>query len=302
MKFSAKILLFGEYLVLHKSDALLIPLAKYSGELAFIDNSEELKNGRFYSNTTIRNFYEYLYRECNLADLKKWFKLSQFKRDIGEGLYFKSNIPVGYGVGSSGALTAAVFNKYSKFSLMEWKNNLQQLQNRLAMLEMYFHGKSSGLDPLLSYLHRGIHLQNGSLKVNDISTATVNPFLIDTRKSRTTGELVNIYRKKSLNTDYFEVIKTKLKNTNNQCINFLEKREVTSFFNTLKKLSALQLEYFREMILPEYEPIWKKGIESGDFYLKLCGAGGGGYLLGFTLNKEVLKGLKEEFQLEIMDV
>jgi mevalonate kinase len=28
--------------------------------------------------------------------------------------------------------------------------------------------------------------------------------------------------------------------------------------------------------------LWSKGLESGDYILKLCGAGGGGFVLGFS--------------------
>lgn len=302
MKFSAKILLFGEYLVLHKSDALLIPLSKYSGELEFLDNSEELRNGKSHSNKTLKNLHQYIIKECELSDLKKWFDIDRLELDIEKGLYFNSNIPVGYGIGSSGALTAALFNEYGKIRFNEIKTDMLELKKYLASLESYFHGKSSGLDPLLSYLHQGIHVQDSDMKVNDIDYSIANPFLIDTKKSRSTGDLVNIYHKKSLSTEYFDAIKNKLIRSNNQCIHLLSEGKETAFFSSLRELSSLQFEYFREMILTEYESLWTLGLETGDFYLKLCGAGGGGYLLGFTPNKEVLIKLKEEYQLGIIKI
>ena len=36
------------------------------------------------------------------------------------------------------------------------------------------------------------------------------------------------------------------------------------------------------MIPQQFHELWKKGIETNDYYLKLCGSGGGGYILGFT--------------------
>jgi mevalonate kinase len=36
------------------------------------------------------------------------------------------------------------------------------------------------------------------------------------------------------------------------------------------------------MIPTAFVDAWQKGLESGDYYLKLCGSGGGGFLLGFT--------------------
>ncbi len=90
--------------------------------------------------------------------------------------------------------------------------------------------------------------------------------------------------------------------TNNQCIHSFQEENLDSFFKELKNLSALQLEYFREMILPEYEPLWKQGLESGEFYLKLCGAGGGGYLLGFATNRQAIQKLKKEYRFEITEL
>ena len=36
------------------------------------------------------------------------------------------------------------------------------------------------------------------------------------------------------------------------------------------------------MIPPLFKELWERGLDSDDFYLKLCGAGGGGFLLGVT--------------------
>ena len=46
--------------------------------------------------------------------------------------------------------------------------------------------------------------------------------------------------------------------------------------------------------------VWKKGIESGDYYLKLCGSGGGGYILGFTRDYEKAKAQLKDYQLELV--
>ena len=49
------------------------------------------------------------------------FRLDELKRDIDKGMYFDSSIPQGYGVGSSGALVAAVYDKYAndKITILE---------------------------------------------------------------------------------------------------------------------------------------------------------------------------------------
>ena len=43
------------------------------------------------------------------------------------------------------------------------------------------------------------------------------------------------------------------------------------------------------MIPNKFDLIWKKGLNSNEYYLKLCGSGGGGYILGFSLNLDKVK-------------
>ena len=40
------------------------------------------------------------------------------------------------------------------------------------------------------------------------------------------------------------------------------------------------------MIPESFHQLWQKGIETNDYYLKLCGSGGGGFILGFTQDFE----------------
>jgi mevalonate kinase len=54
----------------------------------------------------------------------------------------------------------------------------------------------------------------------------------------------------------------------------------------LKKLSGLVLENFGPMIPSDFHNLWQKGIDTNAYYLKLCGSGGGGYILGFAPDLE----------------
>jgi mevalonate kinase len=40
------------------------------------------------------------------------------------------------------------------------------------------------------------------------------------------------------------------------------------------------------MIPEQFHAIWQNGIDTNDYYLKLCGSGGG-YILGFTEDLEL---------------
>ena len=41
------------------------------------------------------------------------FNIEKLNADIADGMYFDSSIPQGYGVGSSGALVAAIYSEYA---------------------------------------------------------------------------------------------------------------------------------------------------------------------------------------------
>ena len=47
--------------------------------------------------------------------------MEHFRNDVNSGMYFDSSIPQGYGVGSSGALVAAIYDKYAadKITVLE---------------------------------------------------------------------------------------------------------------------------------------------------------------------------------------
>ena len=78
------------------------------------------------------------------------------------------------------------------------------------------------------------------------------------------------------------------------CVNLV----VGYFAKNVKKLSKVVLKHFKPMIPDTFHQLWENGIETNDYYLKLCGSGGGGYILGFTEDyqkaQESLKGYKLE--------
>ena len=59
-------------------------------------------------------------------------------------MYFDSSIPQGYGVGSSGALVAAIYDQYAlnKITVLEnlTKDKLVQLKTVFAAMESFFTG------------------------------------------------------------------------------------------------------------------------------------------------------------------
>ena len=108
------------------------------------------------SNESLQRFTTYLERLQQQNPELASFNLEVLKNDVNHGMFFDSSIPQGYGVGSSGALVAAIYDKYAqnKITVLEnlTREKLLQLKSIFSEMESFFHGKSSGLDPLNSYL------------------------------------------------------------------------------------------------------------------------------------------------------
>src|SRR5690606_10140492 len=151
--FYSKILLFGEYGIIRDSKGLSIPYNFYNGALK---RDHNLSVEATKSNGNLKRYATYLeslqFEQPELVT----FDLVSLKNDIENGMYFDSSIPQGYGVGSSGALVAAIYDRYAqnKITVLEnlTREKLLQLKTIFGQMESFFHGKSSGLDPLNSYL------------------------------------------------------------------------------------------------------------------------------------------------------
>ena len=282
-KYFSKILLFGEYGIINNSNALAIPYEEYSGEIMFRDTNSS-------SNITIQKLYEYMIQK----KLDNLFDLYSFQKNLKEGMIFKSNIPVNYGLGSSGALVAALYDSYS---LNKNKIDLSDTIKELSLIESFFHGKSSGLDPLTSYLNSPILVNaNKSLKKIDktlISSGHDNKgfFLIDTHISSKTQPLVNFFLNKLDDASYKKSFENNFVKSTNNCIDFFLKNDSINLFSEMKSLSASTLNLFNRMIPESFKNLWLFCLDSKDVALKLCGSGGGGYIIGYSID---LKKTKKE--------
>jgi mevalonate kinase len=270
--YKAKMLLFGEYSVINGSDALAMPTGLFSGTWDF--NREEAK-----SQDILYDFHAYL---CGLEFEKANYLQSSFKEDLDQGLVFNSSIPIGYGVGSSGAVCAAIFDQYyQKDSTIDRLT----LKNILGRMENFFHGSSSGLDPLICYLDQAILIQRGELEVLELpeNNSAYHFFLLDTGIPRRTAPLVQLYLEKYQSDKEFQkLIEEKLSAFNNLAIRQYLDGEYEALFHTFHEISDFQRVYFKEMIPENCRGVWQQGLDTDLFKIKLCGAGGGGFLMGMT--------------------
>lgn len=300
--FYAKILLFGEYGIIEDSQGLTVPYSFYKGTLKFSDLKSEFEQN---SHQSLTEYLSYL-RTLTLPEGFE-LNLAAMEEDLSKGLFFDSNIPQGYGVGSSGALVAAIFERYSlKKFLPEAisKEELKQLKSVFGMLESYFHGKSSGIDPLICYMNLPLLIENRenldrvNMPAGEKGKGAV--FLIDSGIVGETGPMVQIFFEKMKREGFRKTLKEEFIRYNNACINAFLKEEMTPFFKNLKDLSKWAYVHLKPMIPKNLYAAWKKGLDTNAYYLKLCGSGGGGYILGFTRDYEVAEQMLGDFHKEII--
>ncbi|MDG1974590.1 MAG: mevalonate kinase [Flavobacteriaceae bacterium] len=301
--FYSKILLFGEYGIIKNSKGLSIPYNSFKGGLKIGDINSKIVDQ---SNRSLRIFRDFL---SNIDSSIVVFDLKKMNKDLSNGMYFDSTIPQGYGVGSSGALVAAFYDRYAinKFTVLEnlTRDKILQLKSIFSSMESFFHGKSSGLDPLNSYLSLPILIHSkDKIETTGIPLQSSNGkgavFLIDSGESSETAPMVDIFFKSMKNTNYSRVIREDFIRITDSCVDNFLAGDFKSLFFDIKNLSKVVLENFKPMIPQNFHKIWAKGIESNDYFLKLCGSGGGGYILGFSQDFEKAKSALKGYKLQVV--
>ena len=301
--FYSKILLFGEYGIIKDSKGLSIPYNFYNGAL----KTDGLKSeNAIKSNNNLKNFVQHL---KSISSELVTFDLETLENDVNAGMYFDSSIPQGYGVGSSGALVAAIYDKYAqnKITVLEnlTREKLLTLKTIFSEMESFFHGKSSGLDPLNSYLSIPILINSkDNIEATGIPSQKTDGkgavFLLDSGIIGETAPMVSIFMENMKQEGFRKMLKNQFIKHTDACVDDFLKGDVKSLFSNTKKLSKVVLNHFKPMIPQEFHELWKNGLDTNDYYLKLCGSGGGGYILGFTEDIDKAKAALANYKLEVV--
>jgi len=301
--FYSKILLFGEYGIIKDSKGLSIPYSFYNGALKRDENPSETAIA---SNESLKRYVGYLE---NINPELVVFDVASLKNDVDTGMYFDSSIPQGYGVGSSGALVAAIYDKYAqdKITVLEnlTREKLLKLKSIFSEMESFFHGKSSGLDPLNSYLSIPILINSKDnieatgipAQQNDGKGAV---FLIDSGIIGETAPMVTLFMENMKQEGFRSMLKNQFIKHTDACVDDFLKGDIKSLFKNTKSLSKVVLSHFKPMIPQQFHELWKRGIDTNDYYLKLCGSGGGGYILGFTEDLSKAEQALSDYKLEVV--
>ena len=286
--YNAKLLLFGEYSILLGSSALSIPYGHFRAEFSFIreDKYTDLKLA-VESQQLLKCLLHSMEESGNYNDI---LDLPRFHKELNEGLYLESTIPHSYGLGSSGAVVAALYARYSfkKTSLNKITvNEMDKLRKIFAGIESYFHGTSSGIDPLTIYISQPLLIDNEKKPLvvgipRNWEREYSSIFLIDTGGCGKTNPLVSIFLEQfapygEMNSNAKEFV-----DLTDKCIHHLLIGNTNDFWQSLKTLSAFQLNNLQHIIPDKMKTVWQEGLESGNLIMKLCGSGGGGYLTAFA--------------------
>ncbi|NNK27010.1 MAG: mevalonate kinase, partial [Flavobacteriaceae bacterium] len=231
--FYSKILLFGEYGIIKDSKGLSIPYNFYKGALKLDENgSHEAKA----SNNGLKLFLEHL---KSIDESIVGFDFEKLESDVERGMYFDSSIPQGYGVGSSGALVAAIYDKYAveKITVLEnlTREKLLRLKSIFSEMESFFHGKSSGLDPLNSYLSIPILINSkDNIEATGIpsqkSEGNGAVFLLDSGIVGETAPMVNIFMENMKQEGFRKMLKDQFVKHTDACVDDFLNGDIKSLF------------------------------------------------------------------------
>ena len=269
----SKVILFGEYSMIFDSTALMVPLKQFSAQWRFA--SHLLAQGAAASNASLQRFAEYL----STLDINDLFDLQRFNHELYYNLFLDSNVPSGYGLGSSGTLVAAVYDAYAK----QKTDDCLKLKEIFGKMESYFHGSSSGIDPLQCYLGKPFKITPKGVQIlsDDFLNKDIHICLIDTKIKSNTKPLVNHFKKQRNDADFLKRFQKDYVPQVKSCIETMIFGDNESFFKSLRQLTKGQTEFLRPMITDNTLDLFTTDYDF-HFGIKISGSGGGGYVLGFT--------------------
>lgn len=278
--FPAKILLFGEYTLLKGSKGLAMPFDRFCASFKKLENAHSVDRA-----FRLNDFCTYLKSSKILSEN---MDLDRLTSDIEQGIYLNSNIPVGYGIGSSGALCAAIYAHYSdSFERKDTytQDQIKQYKDMMSLMENFYHGTSSGLDCLISLINKAIMVsgrsQYDSIETPDLQSVG-NFYLYDSAITRKTASFVYGFLQEYEDNEGYKTNIDEHGTLVNQLIENVIGKDKDSFKANIVELSHFQYLHFADMIPDSVKALWMNGLKTKEYYFKLCGAGGGGYFLVYS--------------------
>ena len=287
-RYYSKVILFGEYSMIFDATALMIPLKRFSAQWQLPLSFNQATS--LPSNQSLKRFCQYLSENETLSSL---FDLQALKKDLDEGLFLASNVPSGYGLGSSGTLVAAVYDRYA----LQKTEDYLQLKTLFGQMESHFHGSSSGIDPLQCYRGKPFKITPKGVELlsDDFLKKDIHICLIDTKIKSNTKPLVDHFKQQREDAAFLSCFQSEYVPCVTACIDAIIEDSKELFFNSLKQLTKGQIEFLCPMITDNTMDLFTTDFDF-NFGVKISGSGGGGYVLGFTDDVKKASELLKDFE------
>ena len=281
---NAKLLLYGEYSVIFDGDFLAVPIKKFGAQFVCAEN---LSPDQERSHTSLKKFFAAVSQQAALAKL---FDEQKMQTACDSGIFLESTIPPSAGLGSSAAIVAATVKAFGTKDFDTF--SLTQLQDIFGRLEDHFHSTSSGVDPLVCFTGLPIAKRSGTIEKCEIAKflpEQASFFLFDTKTKRSTGTLVADLVHKLQQSAEKEKFEKEYMPLVSACIENVAAGDSDALWDAHKNLSYKQVEIFSPMIPDAVHDVWRTGLDAGTYAMKLAGAGGGGFFLGLTTDRNALQ-------------
>lgn len=274
----SKVILFGEYSMIFDSTALVLPLKLFSAKW----NADRGRSREFmsFSRKELSRFCGFLRGEERFSNV---IDLDVLEEDLQKGWYLDSDVPVGYGLGSSGTVVAAVYDRYAKTPVRD----LMRLKDLFSQMESFFHGSSSGIDPLQCYLGRPFRItaEGAELLADGFLKNRLQICLIDTEMKSDTKPLVEYFKRQREKEEYLRDFQRDYLPYVKGCMDAVIQGDTDCFFKRFQKLTSAQRIFFSPMIPDPVAELFERTYDF-HFGVKILGSGGGGYILGFTDDRQ----------------
>lgn len=285
--YPSKIMLAGEYGVVVGGSALTIPYPRFKAKVRETKHLDEKNKEQA---ELSQHYLEKLFRYISALNPESFHArpdLDLFSANL-KNYWLELDIPTGYGLGSSGAVSAAL---YDLFFPGASALNLSQQKEDLAAIESFFHGKSSGVDALTCHAGTALYFDcEGKIHKQTFDPAKVPGdyrfFLLDSGQRFDTGPLVQDFLSQMEISGFASSIRNEYLVINQKLIEILLGIRQGDPAMLIMVLSDYQFTHFRKMIPENMLDIWVEGQLSNEYYLKLNGSGGG-YMLGITHSSSV---------------
>jgi mevalonate kinase len=298
-EYPSKIMLVGEYGVVVDGEALTIPFNRFS---ARVRKATDIPYGKEEEADLSRKYLADLFGFISSIPGNSFHAspdLELFSRYLDD-YWLETTIPTGYGLGSSGAVSAAI---YDLFFPDAGRLELHEQKQDLASIESYFHGKSSGMDALTCHAGKPLYfLRNGKIRPVEFNPATIPGgyrfFLLDSGERFDTGPLVEYFLQQLNDPGFANSIRNEYLVLNQKLIEALLGTRKADPALLVRAISDFQFNHFRRMIPETALDLWIDGVVSNVYYLKLNGSGGG-YMLGIT-HESFMGSLQEKWKGKII--